>query len=112
MEFTKEKQGNTTIYQLKGRLIGEKDGMTLTAAVSEDTGDTATNLVFDLTDLEHINSTGLGVLVTSLTKARKSGGELVLVNPSDAVGNLLLITKLNTIFKVYRQLENALKSFS
>ncbi|MCB0494437.1 MAG: STAS domain-containing protein, partial [Cyclobacteriaceae bacterium] len=59
----------------------------------------------------HINSSGLGVLITLLTKARKVGGEVVLANPSAYIKNLLLITKLNTIFKIHPNQEKALEAY-
>mgnify|MGYP001802035832 FL=1 len=64
--------------------------------------------VIDLSDLQHINSSGLGVLITLLTKARKKGGELMLANPSSYIKNLLLITKLNTIFEIHATTDEAL----
>jgi anti-sigma B factor antagonist len=45
-----------------------------------------------------INSTGIGVMVSVLTKFRNQGGELVLINPSELVRKLLVITKLDAIF--------------
>jgi anti-sigma B factor antagonist len=54
-----------------------------------------------------MNSSGLGVLITVLTKLRNKGGEVVLLNPSEQVKKLLLITKLNNIFNIFDSKEEA-----
>ncbi len=47
-----------------------------------------------------MNSSGIGVLITILTKFRNKGGEVVLVSPSEQIKKLLIITKLNAIFLI------------
>ena len=102
----------TGIFRLEGNLIGETDGIPLTEAFAEQIDNGARNFVMDLTDLRHINSSGLGVLITLLTKARKVSGELVLTNPSEFINNILIITKLNSVFSIFPNTEEALKSFT
>ena len=111
MEFSTSTKDQVVIYQLKGNLIGETDGITITESLSEFLEDGSKNFVIDLQDLQHINSSGLGVLITLLTKARKIGGEVTLANPSAYIKNLLLITKLNTIFKIHPTQEDAVNAY-
>jgi anti-sigma B factor antagonist len=99
------------IYTLSGNLIGENDGIPITESFSSNIENGVSRFIIELGDLSHINSSGLGVLITLLTKARKNGGELVLSNPSAYIQNLLLITKLNTIFSIHASVEEALGSF-
>jgi len=54
----------------------------------------------NLSDVNYIDSSGLGLLIVLLTKFRNKGGDVVLINLSEHVKNLLLITKLNSIFEV------------
>jgi anti-sigma B factor antagonist len=112
MEFSFETADSIGIYSLQGNLIGEKDGLPITESFSEQLEGKVKNFVIDLSELQHINSSGLGVLITLLTKARKIGGEVYLASPSDYIGNLLLITKLNTIFQIYPTREEALTAFA
>ncbi len=112
MEFSFASDQQIGVYQLLGNLIGEKDGIPITDSFSEKLDEGIKNFVIDLGDLQHINSSGLGVLITLLTKARKTGGEVVLANPSDYIGNLLLITKLNTIFQIFPTREEAVSSLN
>lgn len=112
MEFTFDTTGQVGVFALKGNLIGEKDGISITESFSEKLEDKVMHFVIDLSELQHINSSGLGVLITLLTKARKTGGEVYLAGPSDYIGNLLLITKLNTIFQIFPSRDEAIQAFN
>lgn len=107
MEFIHSSHNQIISYQLKGRLIGEYDGTSITESVANDIANGNNRFILDLRELEHVNSVGLGVMVTLLTKARKAGGELVLCSPSAIISSMLMITKLNTIFKVFSTIEDA-----
>ncbi|MCI4667406.1 MAG: STAS domain-containing protein [Bacteroidia bacterium] len=109
MNFTyKEEAPQTGTYNLNGNLIGEKDGLPITESFAEKLEEGVRYFVINLEKLQHINSAGLGVLITLLTKARKNDGEVVLANPSSYIQNLLVITKLNSIFKIFDDTETAL----
>ena len=108
MQYTFERHSDTIgIFQLEGNLIGERDGMELTDVTKEELQDGLRYFVIDLSQLQHINSSGLGALTMLLTKIRKKEGELVLVQPSDYIRNLLVITKLDRIFTIYASVEDA-----
>lgn len=111
MEFDYKIEKAAGLYMLKGSLIGEHDGMSLLNHFADRIEEGQHNFVLDLSAIKHINSTGLGVFITLLTRARKKGGELVLVNPSEYIKNLLLITKLNSIFHIFQNDEEAIQSF-
>lgn len=111
MKFSFEpKSKNVGVFSLEGNLIGEHDGMPLTDAFNEQMEEGILNFALDLSELKHINSSGLGVFITLLTKARRKDGELVLVSPSDYIRNLMLITKLNSIFTIFQSIETAVES--
>lgn len=112
MEISFKKQEDIGVITLVGNLMGEKDGVPITESFSEYLQNGTLNYVIDLSELQLINSTGLGVLITLLTKARKAGGEVKLANPSSYIKNLLLITKLNTIFQIHPTVEEAVGSYT
>ena len=66
-------------------------------------------LVIDLSDLKYMNSSGLNVLIQLLTKTRISGGDSVICHVNKKVNELLIITKLNTLFKVADTQKDAIK---
>ncbi|MEM6260935.1 MAG: STAS domain-containing protein [Bacteroidota bacterium] len=112
MKYSYELKHNIGVYNLAGNLIGEDDGVHITDSFAQEIGNGTSNFVIDLTQLQHINSSGLGVLITLLTKARKAGGEVVLAGPSDFIKNLLVMTKLNTIFTIYASAEEAMGAYA
>ena len=85
---------------LTGDLIGSPDTQQLLESVNEYLGDAVTHCAVDLSGIRYINSTGIGVLVSLLTKFRSRGGEMVLINPADHPKKMLALTKLNNIFTV------------
>jgi anti-sigma B factor antagonist len=57
-------------------------------------------LVLDLSQVEFVDSTGLGVLVSAFKSAREQGGHITLLDPSREIGRLLQITGLDRVFQV------------
>ncbi|MCS6905176.1 MAG: STAS domain-containing protein [Bacteroidia bacterium] len=100
--FTEDK---VVIFQLEGSLLGESDRLALKNEFANYLDKDFKYFLIDLTNLKHINSTGLGVFITLYTKVRAKGGEMILCNPSDNILNLLNITKLNSVFSVVPTLE-------
>lgn len=109
MKFQFKKKGPITgVFELTGSLIGETDGMPLTEAFNEQLENGYLHFILDLSELKHVNSSGLGVFITLLTKSRKKDGDVVIVNPSANIRSLLLMTKLNSIFHIYNTVEEAM----
>jgi anti-sigma B factor antagonist len=70
------------------------------------------NILLNLRDVRHIDSAGVGELMSCYTSVRNQGGQLKLMNLSKNVHNLLQITKLYTIFEVVEDEETAVASYS
>ena len=100
MNFAQEIKSNTLILRVSGDLIGEDNGITLVEAVSEAVNHKVLTCIIDISELRYINSSGIGVLITILTKFRNKGGDVYLMSPSENVKKLLVITKLNAIFQI------------
>ena len=105
MNFSKEIKSNAIILRLSGDLIGEDDGARLISAISEALDQKIITCIIDISELRYINSSGIGVLITILTKFRNKSGEVYLMKPSDNVKKLLIITKLNAIFQIVQSEE-------
>jgi anti-sigma B factor antagonist len=108
MNFAQEIKSNTLILRISGDLIGEDNGARLIDAVSDALSHKVPACIIDISDLRYINSSGIGVLITILTKFRNKGGEVYLMKPSENVKKLLVITKLNAIFHVVDSEEQAI----
>ena len=68
-------------------------------------------ILLNLGDATYIDSSGLGVLVSGFASITKQGGRLKLLNLNKRVRDLLLITKLLTVFEVFEDETPALRSF-
>jgi anti-sigma B factor antagonist len=108
MKFSSEIKKEILIIRLEGDLIGENDGAAILAKATDAIQDNVLKCVIDISKLRYINSSGIGVLITILTKFRNKNGEVFLLNPSESVQKLLVITKLNAIFQIAKTEEEAL----
>lgn len=107
MDFTINTEDGISIISIKGSLLADVQTREILQSVTELIQEDQVNFVIELGELKFINSSGLGMLLTCLTKARKAGGDVVLVSVPEQVNNLLLITKLNAIFVTAETLEEA-----
>jgi len=98
------------ILSLKGRLtVGEASSVREQCSAVAAGGNV--NVLLNLEHVEYIDSTGLGALVICFTSLKKAGGALKLVNPNKRNVELLLLTKLHTIFEVFADEQDAVNSF-
>ena len=93
---------------LSGDLIGENSGAEIIGVVSDNLEDGIKSCALDLSGIRYMNSSGIGVMITIMTKFKNRGGEIVLVNPSDQIVKLLSITKLDSVFKIMSNTTDAL----
>ena len=112
LTYTSGKDHLAHYLYINGDLIGDEVGPKLVEIVSDAILDGAKTFVVDLSDVRYISSSGIGLLITMLTKMRNSGGELYLTSPSEHVKKLLIITKLNNIFTVFYTVESAKESLT
>lgn len=109
MKYTHTLKDNVLTLKLKGDLIGEDSGVDIIELVNDTIQNNIILCIIDISELRYINSSGIGVLITILTKFRNKGGEVCLLKPSESVQKLLIITKLNAIFSIVENEEEALE---
>jgi len=109
MKYNSEIKNDILILHLEGDLIGENDGANVLQVASSAVQQNIKSCIVDISALRYINSSGIGVLITILTKFRNKGGEVYLLNPSESVKKLLVITKLNAIFHVIKSEDEVIK---
>ena len=107
MRYQHELADGVFLLKLSGDLIGENRGPELMELANEQINNEVRLCAIDISEVRFINSSGIGVLITILTKFRNVEGEVVLINPSDQVKKLLIITKLNAIFTIVESKEEA-----
>jgi anti-anti-sigma factor len=108
-EYTVKKEEAHSVIALKGELIEKNQANELLKEADDLASSGNSKWAIDLGELKYMNSNGLNTLIQLLTKARKTGGEAVLFNLNQKIQELILITKLNTLFKVSDNYEQAVK---
>jgi len=98
------------VVDCSGRLVFGEESASLRDMVKKLLSESP-KLVMNLREVNHIDSGGLGTLVSLYTTARNAGGAVKLASLSKRVGDLLQITKLLTIFEVFDDEEAAARSF-
>jgi anti-sigma B factor antagonist len=110
LDIAESVREDVVILTLKGRLtLGESNQVREKIAALSAAG--KHNVVVDLGAVDYIDSTGLGILVICFTSLKKQGGALKLVNPNKRNVELLLLTKLHTVFEVFNEDQDAVNSF-
>ena len=84
----------------------------LKTTIEEHLSSGISKFIIDLEEVPYVDSSGIGVLVSSFTTIRKAGGSLKLTDLSEAVGEMLKLTRLDEFFEIYDTQEDAIKSFN
>ncbi len=104
------KKDKEIIYvSLKGNLMSKQQIQSLLDEVDYFFNEGIKKIIIELSDMEYMNSTGLSVLINIFTQARNRGGEVILTNIPEKINQLLIITKLNSIFNIEDTVEYAKK---
>ena len=108
----KERQaGDVTILDLRGEVRIGEGSIALRDAIRHLADSGKKKLLLNLAGVSYIDSSGIGELIANYTTVSRQGGQLKLLKLTDRVQNLLVITKLLTVFDAYEDEAEALKSF-
>ena len=111
MKYSVSERYNTVILTLKGNVMGGPAATAFHDEIKSLIEKGKTNVVGDLSKVKFMNSSGLGVLITSLTTLRKAGGDLKICGASDRIESLLMVTKLITVFDHYKSVDEAVAAY-
>ena len=111
MKLVTRDVSGVTIVDLSGKITLGEGGMTLREEVRKLLAEGKKKIVLNLGEVNYIDSSGLGELVSAYTAVKNAGGELKLLNLTSKVRDLLVITKLVTVFDVKDDEAAAVSSF-
>ena len=111
IKATAREIGSVTIVDLSGRITLGEGSSTLRQMVRDLLAKNQRKILLNLGDINYIDSSGIGELVSGFTTVRNQGGELKLLQLTKKVHDLLQITKLYTVFEVHDSEQAALDSF-
>jgi anti-sigma B factor antagonist len=110
MEIKKEVKDGVAVIYLSGNLLGENANGPVLEFLKEQLDGGLKKVLFNLSDLKYINSTGLGMLMTALARVRNAGGEMYLCNVPELMTKILKMMKLESTFVISASEADAVKS--
>ncbi len=111
LEIAQREQEGIKILDLSGRLTVGPASSELREAIAKLQSAGSTKIVLNLADVDYIDSTGLGTLVICFTGLQKASGSLKLCKLNRRNLELLVLTKLSTVFQLYNDELDAVNSF-
>jgi anti-sigma B factor antagonist len=100
MEIFEDRVNNIDVLKLKGRLEASAS-KTIKDRISTLAKQNRVNLVIDMSDVDFIDSSGLGSLVSCLRSVNKSGGDIKITSLQDHVRAIFELTRLHRIFQIF-----------
>jgi anti-sigma B factor antagonist len=110
MEIKSRQEGNVTVLNLQGRL-DLASGSVLKEEIKRLFAQQRNSVHLNLADVEFINSSGLGALVSIMKEVRLQKGRLTLSNLASYVQEIFDITQLSHIFEIFATEQEALGSY-
>ena len=112
VSFDTKVVGKVCVLVPNGKIVIGEEVATLREKIKELLGQGNKNILLNFSNVSYIDSTGVGALVGSFTTIRNQGGQMKLTNLSQRVQDILLVTKLLTVFDVYEKEQDAVSSFA
>src|SRR5215469_346183 len=104
--------GGVTIVDISGRIVLGEESAALRNLVVDLLDKGHKKILFNLGDVDYIDSSGLGHLVSAFSSVQKQGGELKLLNLTKKVQDVMQITRLYTVFEIMDDEAAAVRSFA
>lgn len=112
MKIESHEHGDALVINLKGKVMGGPESVDFQNLLKNTVADGKKKVVIDLGEVEWMNSSGIGLLVSAYTTVKNSGGELKIARATEKIESLLVITKLNSVFETYPDVISAVASYS
>jgi anti-sigma B factor antagonist len=111
MEISQQEIGGINVIGLSGKMMGSPDESTFAKLLDELAEKGESKVVLDLSRLVWMNSRGLGVCIGGLTRLRNRGGDLRLAAVPKTVGSILEKCNVQSLFRIFPSVDEAVKSF-
>src|SRR5579884_1433408 len=111
LDLERQQTEGIVILRLRGRLVAGEEAIEFRQSLAHEIEQGNTKAILGLAAVDYIDSTGLGNLVAAHSAFEKAGGALKLLNLSKRSAELLILTKLTTVFEMYDDEQAAVNSF-
>ncbi|MBU0507995.1 STAS domain-containing protein [bacterium] len=99
------------VFELKGKIMGGPEANAFHEELKKTVAGGQRKIIIDLGEVEWMNSSGLGMLISALTTVKNAGGDLKLARATEKITSLLVITKLSSVFDSQPTLEATIAAF-
>jgi len=106
------REGDVAVLDLKGRIRISGGTLALHRSIRCLVDEGKTKILLNLAGVTHVDSTGLGELISSSVTLSNKGGQIKLIHLTDRLQDIMTIAKLLTVFDVYDNEADALASFT
>lgn len=106
----REREG-ISILDMKGRIVAGPDTGAFRGEFERLNGESKFEIILNLVEVDFIDSTGLGAMVVCASSNKKAGGKVKLLNLNKRNIELLVITRLTTMFEIFDDEQDAVNSF-
>jgi anti-sigma B factor antagonist len=110
MEINRRETGDVVIFDIKGE-IDLYNAPEIKEKIKDEINKGKVNIIINLDKVSYIDSSGIGVLISSLSNLKKVGGAMKLINVYASVRKVFELTKLTSFFEIYDNEADALAAF-
>jgi anti-sigma B factor antagonist len=111
LEITEREREGIVLLDVKGRIVAGPDTGAFRAEFERLGSEGKNNVILNLAHVDFIDSTGLGAMVVCASAAKKAGGKVKLLDLNKRNIELLVITRLTTMFEIFDDEQDAVNSF-
>ncbi|MBK8167200.1 MAG: STAS domain-containing protein [bacterium] len=111
MKVKRIPQGDVTVLEVSGKIMGGPDFDMFKGEVKELLDSGCKKVVLDLGEVPWINSTGLGILITAHHSIKAAAGVMKVCNVKERVLSIFYVSQLERVFEVHPDRETAVASF-
>lgn len=112
MELTTEQMDNVTIVTLPGEYLDASTVKDFKSDISPIIDGQGKHVVFDMANLQFIDSSGLGAILSCLRKLNSADGDLKLCGMTKPVRALFELVRMHRIMDIYNSREEAVSAFN
>ena len=111
LKVSQKLSGDVMVLHLSGKIMGGPDHEKFQTEIKDLISQGHVDILLNMSKVNWVNSTGLGILVSAYHTLKKNGGQLKICEVSDRIDNILNVTQLKLVFETFETCDEALASF-
>ena len=112
MKIKERKRDGVAVLEMSGKLMGGPDAETFAETLKTLIHEGCHNVIVNMEKVKWVNSTGLGILISGYTTLKRNEGEMKVLNVSERIESIFMVTKLASVFESYKDESEAIQSFA